>query len=104
MTVLGWVNTGGASLLLSAEESVEQVRATAELRGDVHASERLGRIAGALEVERGYEGYAARSRVFVGRRQGPPGATVGWWLAHDPHTRQLRRAAGLSLPDDGIAA
>jgi hypothetical protein len=30
----------------------------------------------------------------------PPGAALGWYFAHDPRARALRRARGLALLDD----
>jgi hypothetical protein len=86
--------------LADAAALVTTAMQAAYLRGDPDQAERLGALVHTIEWEAEVAGNIERGYAPVRPRRGPPGAVLGWYLHNDAHTRALRRARGLSVPEE----
>jgi hypothetical protein len=86
--------------LAGAAELISKAQQAAMLRGDTLAADRLSSLVLTVEHEREYEHNLDLGYDVVQRRtDAPGGASLGWFVKNDTHTRAARRALGLSVPD-----
>ena len=110
--------TRGATQTLTTrvtDEDTERLRPSVDLTGavaligrargqrllvsDFATARRLNRLAELVNAEAEVLEGIEHQGLELPDRRGPKGAALGWFLRHDAHTRPLRRAHGLPLPD-----
>jgi hypothetical protein len=90
-----------ARLLEEASDRVRYAATAAQCRADDHHTDRLARIARELDAEVAYTRNIDQGLPIIIRRTcAPDGATIGWYIAHDPIVRAERERLGLDHQDD----
>jgi len=88
--------------LLEAAGLVADVRVQRMLAGDADTADRLAELHRHLADEHEYLDGVERHGLPTTDRRYPPGATVGWLMAYDPHVRSMRALRGISNPREGL--